>query len=310
MESNCKQRSFCRGGGILFGKFGGRLYQKPADTVAGETWQEHDLTNKKRVTKRKQWYSINLSFFLRVSGKVKRKHMIHMMAALGSQKCSFRVYKSVPSQRKAPRYWNVIVALASVHPYSWLHCKGDWPESASGDSFIGIEKACPRSCPRRGVNISSNNVALSGQNCNVFVNRLPAICWMQMARLPRWVSRGQFNCIFDTCRLVSCKVPIYHDIANFIPNSNFGKFIAQKLFLGNPSVAVCVCSVPLCQSYFASASASSPSPSYPSSASASLCATQDTSSSMPFRHTGTDETGNHKDSHQISSDACDVNLGL
>lgn len=122
------------------------------------------------------------------------------------------------------------------------------------------------------MNISSNDVALSGQNCNVFVNRLPPFV------------ECKWRAYHVECPEASLTVYSIH-VAWFrvksLSQTLVYKFIAQKFFLGNPSVAVCVCSVPLCQSYFAyaSASASSPSPSY---ASASVCATQDKSSSKPF----------------------------
>lgn len=132
------------------------------------------------------------------------------------------------------------------------------------------------------MNISSNDVALSGQNCNVFVNRLPPFVeckWRAYHVECPEASLTVYSIHVAWFRVKSLSTMTLQTSSQ--TQTLVYKFIAQKLFLGNPSVAVCVCSVPLCQSYFAyaSASASSPSPSY---ASASVCATQDKSSSKPF----------------------------
>ena len=111
--------------------------------------------------------------------------------------------------------------------------------------------------------ISSNNVALSGQNCNVPVNRLPPFVECKWCAYHVECPEASLSVYSIHVCLVSCKVPIYPrpTLQTPSPTQTLVNSL-HKLFFGDPPVAVCVgvCSVPLCQIYFASASASSPSP--------------------------------------------------
>ena len=97
------------------------------------------------------------------------------------------------------------------------------------------------------MNISSNDVALSGQNCNVFVNRLPPFVeckWRAYHVECPEASLTVYSIHVAWFRVKSLSTMTLQTSSQ--TQTLVYKFIAQKLFLGNPSVAVCVCVLYLC----------------------------------------------------------------